>query len=281
MFDAIALFKPATVTSPAFPDLGVLGAFAIAIPGDVALYNWLTLASGIFWTITYILLIFRGFKDKTCGMPLFVLGLNISWEFIFGFLGEPFVSADSYFGVSTLHGPAQRFDDILWFIFDVILLYLKIKYGKDEYKLAMPYAPDNWFKIYVILQVFVSFWTVFFFVYEFNDPNGIYSAYMQNFFISLLFITQLYKRGDTKGVDMGIAVCKMLGTLAPSMLGGIVMIAYYKVPFMTCMTAVNWMPFLKMLITVCTLMDLFYIYVLWGALKKEGKSPKQLKGFWI
>ncbi len=272
----LLLYKEAVVTSPTHPELGPISFEAIAIPAGVPLYDWLTLASGIFWTITYILLIYRGFKDKTCGMPLFVLGLNISWEFIFGFMGEPFFSADSVLGVSVGHTFSQRFDDILWFVFDCILMYLKIKYGKDEYKLAMPHAPEKFFPIYIFLQVAVSFCAVLMAVYEWHDPNGIYSAYLQNFFISLLFITQLYKRGDTKGVNMGIAICKMLGTLAPSCLGGLVMMQYYGLTFADCATF-QWMSFLKLLIMSCTVMDIFYCIVLYRAIKREGRNPFALK----
>ena len=35
--------------------------------------------SGIAWTITYVALVYRGFKDRTYGMPLAALALNISW----------------------------------------------------------------------------------------------------------------------------------------------------------------------------------------------------------
>lgn len=35
---------------------------------------FLTLVSGIAWTIVYIELIRKGFKDKTCAMPLYALG---------------------------------------------------------------------------------------------------------------------------------------------------------------------------------------------------------------
>lgn len=33
----------------------------------------IVLLSGIFWTITYIALVYRGFKDKSYGMPLAAL----------------------------------------------------------------------------------------------------------------------------------------------------------------------------------------------------------------
>ncbi len=264
------------VYSETHPELGEVGFESISIPSGVPLYDFLTLASGIFWTITYILLIYRGFRDKTCGMPLFVLGLNFSWEFIFGILGPPFLPEDSFLGVSVAHTWSQRFDDILWFIFDCVLLYLKFKYGKDEFKAQYPHAPTRFFPIYVTLQVVVSFAAVFFAVYEWHDPNGIYSAYMQNFFISLLFITQLWRHGNTRGVNMGVAICKMLGTIAPSTLGGIAMIAYWGIPLKDAITNASWLPFLHMLILCCTVMDIAYCFMLYWAIKKEGRNPFSL-----
>ena len=57
-----------------------LGPEALAIPSGVVMWDVLTIISGLFWTLVYIILIYKGFKDKTCGMPLFVLGLN--WAFL-------------------------------------------------------------------------------------------------------------------------------------------------------------------------------------------------------
>jgi hypothetical protein len=34
--------------------------------------------SGLAWTVVYLFLIRAGFKDKTYGMPLFALALNIA-----------------------------------------------------------------------------------------------------------------------------------------------------------------------------------------------------------
>jgi len=43
----------------------------------------LKLGSGLFWTLTYLIIIRRGFIDKSYGMPLAALSANISWEAIF------------------------------------------------------------------------------------------------------------------------------------------------------------------------------------------------------
>lgn len=50
------------------------------------MFDTLMLGSGAFWTLTYVLMIRRGFVDRTYGMPLVALGANVSWEFIFSFL---------------------------------------------------------------------------------------------------------------------------------------------------------------------------------------------------
>ncbi|HAK1573060.1 TPA: hypothetical protein H1082_001961, partial [Listeria monocytogenes] len=44
---------------------------------------FLTLLSGIAWTIVYIELIRNGIKHKTYAMPLFALSLNFAWEVIY------------------------------------------------------------------------------------------------------------------------------------------------------------------------------------------------------
>ena len=259
-----------------------LGPEALAIPSGVVMWDVLTIISGLFWTLVYIILIYKGFKDKTCGMPLFVLGLNWAWEFQMGILGEPFMSTDgTLFGISAAHGTWQRVWDCIWFIFDCVLIYLKIKYGKKEFKATMPHAPDKLWGPYVVFILFISFWAVFFSVYEWHDPNEFYAAYMQNFFISLLFIEKLFRDGGVRGqgVNLWIAILKFFGTLAPSCLGALTLVISYKLGLGTFSIhstgALNftWMPFTKFLILSVTIMDIFYIIMVYKTMKKEGMNP--------
>ena len=46
------------------------------------------LGSGVFWLVAYILIIYRGFKDQSYGMPVVAFIGNIAWEFIFGLRGR-------------------------------------------------------------------------------------------------------------------------------------------------------------------------------------------------
>ena len=64
---------------------------------------------GIFWILTYIFIISKGYKDKTYGMPLLALCANIAWEFIFSFL--------------LPHSPLQLYINYLWFALDVVIVF--------------------------------------------------------------------------------------------------------------------------------------------------------------
>src|SRR5690554_7553597 len=70
--------------------------------------NILILTGGIFWLLVYIEIIRKGFKDKTYGMPLAALLVNISWEFISSF-------------VFPAEG-IQLYINYLWFFLDLVIL---------------------------------------------------------------------------------------------------------------------------------------------------------------
>lgn len=261
------------------PVLDKVTVAGLMIP-DEPIYNILTLVSGIFWTIVYIDIIYRGFKDKTCGMPLMVLGLNWSWEFIFAFMGEPFFHEGSFFCV-TQQTVVQRSVDAVWFIFDCVILYLKFKYGRDEYNKALPGFGRKMFVPYILFILFLSFQAVWFISMELEDHQGAYAAYQQNIFISALYVPMLMRKGNTDGQSMIIAICKCLGTLAPDVLGGIVLIRSYHVP-VTKFLYMETMPYMKLLIGSCLMFDIIYIISLYKTFEKEGKNPwtrKPLPGY--
>ncbi|MEO7971456.1 MAG: hypothetical protein ABI698_09160, partial [bacterium] len=63
--------------------------------------------------------------------------------------------------------------------------------------------------------------------YAFRKEFGVrvgagYSAFLQNLLMSVLFINMLVRRGSREGQSLTIAVGKWLGTLAPTVLFGII-----------------------------------------------------------
>jgi hypothetical protein len=160
----------------------------------------LTLVSGISWTIVYIEMIRRGFRDKTYGMPLFALAFNIAWEFMYAFVVPG--------GLSL-----QRIVNITWFLLDAVIVYTYFRYGRRDF----PQAWQRYFLPWSLLAFAMSFLIIYLMRYEFEGYWGaIYSAFAQNLMMSVLFIAMLVRRNNVQGQSMYIAIFKWLGTLAPT-----------------------------------------------------------------
>jgi hypothetical protein len=158
------------------------------------MYDTLMIIGGLFWSITYILIIWRGFKEKTYGMPLAALCANISWEGIFSFIYP--------------HSPPQLYINYVWFLIDVVIVMQFVKYGISEF----PSLPKKKFIAMLLFALATCFGLVFSITREFNDWQGAYAAFGQNLMMSVLFIVMLYNRNDLRGQSISIAVFKMLGT---------------------------------------------------------------------
>src|SRR3972149_4496074 len=137
------------------------------------MYRLLMNSGGLFWSLTYILIIRRGFKDKTYGMPLVALCANISWEAIFSFIHP--------------HSPPQLYINYIWFFLDVLIVLQFLKFGISEF----PKFSNKRFYTVFLLALVTAFLLVLFITYEFNDWQGAYSAFGQNLLMSILFISML------------------------------------------------------------------------------------------
>jgi len=162
----------------------------------------LTLVSGISWSIVYIDLINRGFKDQTYGMPLFALAFNIAWEFTYGFLIN--------FGFTL-----QKAINIVWCLLDAVIIYTYFKYGRKDF----PRDKQRFFLPWSLAAFVIGFLVIYVAQVEFPDFWGArYTAFAQNLMMSVLFISMLARRNNVDGQSMYIAIFKWLGTLAPTIL---------------------------------------------------------------
>ncbi|MBN2084124.1 MAG: hypothetical protein JW748_02800 [Anaerolineales bacterium] len=163
--------------------------------------QWFGIASGIFWSITYLLLIKRGYQDKACGMPMAALALNISWEFIFSFVHP--------------HGGFQLVINIAWFVLDSILVVQYLRYEPARRPAGESAA---FFHGAFLSMLVVSFLTVLLFTREFENYGGYYTAFGQNLLMSILFIRLILGRKDLAGQSLYIGAAKMLGTFCASVM---------------------------------------------------------------
>lgn len=208
---------------------------------DPSISLWLKLGSGLFWTIAYILIIRRGFKDKYYGMPVIALCANVSWEFIFSFV--------------IPHSKPQIFIDYVWLTFDLGILAQYIWLGKKEFP---DFFPKSFFLPAFLLTLACAFLGVLAISLEFDDKHGIYAAFAQNLMMSVLFIYFLLKRNSSAGQSMYIAVFKMIGTIIPS--------CFFHLVFPTSIL-------LHYLFFAILAFDLMYCEMLYFKMKKEGVKP--------
>ena len=158
------------------------------------MFTEIMMIGGLFWSATYILIIRRGFKDKTFGMPIAALCANISWEMIFAFV--------------LPHDAPQIYVNYIWFSLDVIIVIQFLKYGKKEF----PNIP-KW-QIFAIfaLGISVAAPLILGISNELGDGVGAYAAFGQNLMMSILFVTMLINRKGIGGQSVYIALFKMIGT---------------------------------------------------------------------
>jgi hypothetical protein len=166
---------------------------------------FLTVLSGLAWTIVYAEGIRLGFRDRTYAIPLAALGLNFAWEWVYGIHG--------------LLGPitAQAVINLIWALADVVIVYTFFRFGRAEF----PTLTAPLFIGWGLVVIGVSFAVQLLLIGEFgvNDAAR-YSAFLQNLLMSGLFIAMLVARRGLRGQSLTIAVAKWIGTLAPTMLFG-------------------------------------------------------------
>jgi len=167
---------------------------------DNFLFLILQILTGLLWSITYILIIKQGFRDKASGMPMAAICANISWEFIFSFVYP--------------HEGIQRIINIIWFTLDIIIMVQYLKFGRKEFGKNIPI---KFFYSVFLLTLTLSFSIIIATVYEFNDLEGKYAAFAQNLMMSVLFIALLVKRRSMKGQSIYIAFFKMIGSFIPAL----------------------------------------------------------------
>jgi hypothetical protein len=186
----------------------------------------LTIISGLCWTIVYIDGIRVGLRDKSYAIPFYALALNFAWELLYTYHGFRINGVD-----------AQNIFSALWLTFDIGILYTYFRFGKKYFPsisvlpelnshqksgLKPPHSKSafiGWSVLALITALAVQYAVL----REFGVAKGAaYSAFPQNLIMSILFIAMLAKRGSSEGQSLTIAISKWIGTLAPTILFGVI-----------------------------------------------------------
>lgn len=201
---------------------------------------FLTVLSGVGWIIVYEECIRLGFRQKTYAMPFFALGLNFAWELIYT-IADIFLEAHGPLVGMTL---VQSIANAAWVCLDVLILTTYFRYGKKEWPRTIN---PSLFLPWSILGLICCFALQLVFIAEFGFVMAAqYSAFLQNLLMSILFLALYAKRGNMEGQSILLAVAKWIGTLAPTILMGIMT---YNIVVFVCGI-------------FCSIFDLIYIALL-------------------
>jgi hypothetical protein len=119
----------------------------------------------------------------------------------------------------------QALVNAVWLVFDVGILITYFKFGRKYFPARVQgySSATQTFVGWSVLALIAAFWVEFAFRKEFGVRVGAgYSAFLQNLLMSVLFIDMLVRRASREGQSLTIAVSKWLGTLAPTILFGII-----------------------------------------------------------
>jgi hypothetical protein len=195
-------------------------------------FDSLFLAGGAFWIVTYLLLIRVAARERTYGMPLFGVSVNLAWEFTFSLIHP-------YPGI--LH-PAI----MLWFGLDLVIVYQTMRYGPAQFA----DLPRRLFYGMFLLALAMSVALVLTIDSAFHDPWGVYCAYFENLMFSSMFLAMLYQRRSEAGQSPAIAFCKLAGT-------GLISLAFGLYP-----PLFPGSPLLRVMFVSCFVLDTVYLIAL-------------------
>jgi hypothetical protein len=207
----------------------------------------LTLISGLAWTIVYAESIRVGFRDKTYAMPIAALALNVAWE-------STYATHDLMTSVSI-----QAVVNLVWALADLAIIYTFFKFGRRE---LPSFVTKRMFAAWALLVFGAAYAVQWLFLARFGAHDAArYAAFLQNALMSGLFVQMILARRGLRGQTLTIAVAKWLGTLAPTILIGVI----------------QGSRFILGLGILCSVFDVVYIgLVVWFQKHPEGLASAQI-----
>jgi hypothetical protein len=230
--------------------------------------NICAISSGVFWTLTYVTVIWRGFKDRSVAMPMVALSANISWEGIFSFIYLP--------PSSLLHTVS-----IVWFCFDIPIALQCFLYGEKDTKHEFT---KKYFRVIFLVAIVIAFLILFKFIPEFKDVKGVYVGYGINLMMSILFVDMFFRRDEIRGQSIYIAIGKWLGSLCAfftSSFQSFGLTADLNIPlnievFLKAILSTQTYPLtplVRVLYSSIFIFDVFYVILLYHKYKEQKLNP--------
>lgn len=204
----------------------------------------------VLWGVAYLQVITTCFRQKTYGIPLAAICMNITWEIL-----------SVFFWVAVRKEPAFHYADIAWLTMDLVIISQLLMYGRKEQTIRQ--IRDHFYPV-VAGTLILAFLGQYTFPQTYQDQDGFVLAFIINMGMSILFVFMFYARPELRGLSYSVAWLKMLGTLCESIM------------------CVKWMPakhpeitnfsFFYFLYITTFLFDCIYIAQLWAARRRVSAS---------
>ncbi|WP_343613158.1 hypothetical protein [Flavobacterium sp.] len=216
------------------------------------IFTLLGLIGGSCWIVAYILILYKGLRDKTYGMPLVPLVLNFSYEFVYSFCH-----------------PVNKMFNIPWFLLDLGIVYTYFKYGYPYFNKFYLIGKKEWYL--VSMFTFISGFLITFFTNQFfsqnlttitNDHISVILGFIWVIFIPICMTLMFFQRKSTEGQSFWISFLILAGTFSY-----IIQILYSPL-FIDCVS-----PFLILLNVISIIMALYHTRLLYKKITKEGLNP--------
>lgn len=201
-------------------------------------------AFDLLWVATFILIIRRGFIDKTFGMPVVAAVVNLAWDAIVSFV-YPAPAPQVYF-------------EVLFAVFDIVILYQVFRHWRSEF----PNLSAGLFYGAMALTAITALALILAVRFEFKDFSSVYSGYAGNLMGSILFVAMAVNRSNVRGQSIYIALAKWLGTGAAS-LGSVL----FQLPNLQGVVLV------PVLCAGMFVFDLIYVLIIYGKCRALGLNP--------
>jgi hypothetical protein len=158
----------------------------------------------VLWGAAYLVVIVVGFKQKTYGIPLAAICMNITWELL-----------SVFFWVAVREAPAFHYSDIAWLCMDVVIISQLLYYGRPQQTIEQ--IRVHFYPV-VIGTLILAFLGQYTFPQTYRDEDGFVLAFLINMGMSILFVFMFFARPDLRGLSYPVAWLKMLGTLCESIM---------------------------------------------------------------
>lgn len=196
------------------------------------------------WTVVYVLMIRRGIKDKSYGMPVIALCVDIGWETYY-----------TFFAASPL---ANKVGVGLYLITDLGVLATCLKYGKSDFDSPMI---KKHFNGMVVAALIAGFFVVRRFDLSFHDPVGAVSATFTTMLLSVSLVAMILRRNSVAGQSFVIGVLILAGDVCGLFMGLIArQTVDHGIP-------AEWVITSNVVIISC---NLFYLYLYFQIAKRDG-----------